>query len=109
MKVLVAMAASDILAGLRFFWLRFIMQRFISLLAVICVLMVVIAGSSAFLLSKRFIKQSKADTVSVIAKGVPITLSEQVNLLNSVLDKMVQDPEIINAARNTTMNNWRLP
>lgn len=85
------------------------MQRFISLLAVICVLMVVIAGSGAFLLSKRFIEQSKADTVSVIAKGVPITLSEQVNLLNSVLDKMVQDPEIINAARNITTNNWQLP
>jgi phosphomannomutase / phosphoglucomutase len=74
------------------------MQRLVSILAVICVLMVVISGSGAFLLSKIFIAQSKVDAVSAVAKGVSLTLSEQVSLLNSVLDKMVQDPEIIIAA-----------
>jgi hypothetical protein len=74
------------------------MQRLISMLAAICVLMVIIAGFGAFLLSKLYIEQSKVDAVSSVAKGVSLTLSEQVNLLNSVLDKMVQDPEIIEAA-----------
>jgi phosphomannomutase / phosphoglucomutase len=74
------------------------MQRLVFTLAVICVLMVVMAGSGAFLLSRLYIEQSKVDAVSAVAKGVSLTLSEQVNLLNSVLDKMVQDPEIINIA-----------
>jgi phosphomannomutase / phosphoglucomutase len=73
------------------------MQRLVSILAVICVVMVLIAGSGAFLLSKIFIAQSKVDAVSAVAKGVSLTLSEQVNLLNSLLDKMAQDPDVINA------------
>jgi phosphomannomutase / phosphoglucomutase len=74
------------------------MERLVSTLAVICVLMVIIAGSGAFLLSKMFVAQSKVDAVSAVAKGVALTLSEQVNLLNSMLDKMAQDPDVINAA-----------
>ena len=74
------------------------MKQLVSTLAVICMLMVVIAGSGAFLLSKVFIAQSKVDAVAAVAKGVSLTLSEQVNLLNSMLDKMAKDPEFINAA-----------
>lgn len=74
------------------------MKRLVATLAVICVLMVLLAGSGAFLLSKIFIAQSKVDAVAAVAKGVSLTLSEQVNLLNSVLDKMVRDPDIVNAA-----------
>jgi phosphomannomutase / phosphoglucomutase len=74
------------------------MKQLVATLAVICVLMVLLAGSGAFLLSKIFIAQSKVDAVAAVAKGMSLTLSEQVNLLNSVLDKMVQDPDIINAA-----------
>jgi phosphomannomutase / phosphoglucomutase len=74
------------------------MKRLVATLAVICILMVLLAGSGAFLLSKIFIAKSKVDAVAAVAKGVSVTLSEQVNLLNSVLDKMAQDPDIINAA-----------
>ncbi len=71
------------------------MQRLVSILAAICVAMVLIAGAGAFLLSKIYIAQSKVDAVSAVAKGISLTLSEQVNLLNSMLDKMAHDPEII--------------
>lgn len=74
------------------------MKRLVSILALVCVLMVVMSGIGAFLLSKVFIAQSKVDAVAAVAKGVSLTLSQQVSLLNSVLDKMVQDPEIITAA-----------
>jgi phosphomannomutase / phosphoglucomutase len=74
------------------------MKQLVATLAVICVLMVLLAGSGAFLLSKIFIAQSKVDAVAAVAKGVSVTLSEQIKLLDSVLDKMVQDPDIINAA-----------
>jgi phosphomannomutase / phosphoglucomutase len=73
------------------------MERLVATLALICVLMVIFAGSGAFILSNIFISQSKVDAVSATTKGVSITLSEQVNLLDSILDKMAQDPEIINA------------
>ena len=74
------------------------MKHLVSILALVCVLMVVIAGSGALLLSSVFIAQSKVDAVAAVANGVSLTLSEQVRLLNSVLDKMVQDPDVINAA-----------
>jgi phosphomannomutase / phosphoglucomutase len=74
------------------------MKWLVSQLAVICVLMVIFSGFGAFLLSTIFIAQSKVDAVTSMTKGVSLTLSEQVNLLNSVLDKMAQDPEIISAA-----------
>jgi phosphomannomutase / phosphoglucomutase len=73
------------------------MERLVSTLAVICILMVIIAGSGAFLLSNIFLAQSKVDAVSAAAKGVSLSLSEQVTLLNSLLDKMAQDPDIIHA------------
>jgi phosphomannomutase / phosphoglucomutase len=81
------------------------MERMVATLAGICILMVIIAGSGAFLLSNIFISQSKVDAVSSAAKGVAITLSEQVNQLSSLLDKMAQDPELINAV---TQNNPEL-
>lgn len=73
------------------------MKRLVAMITLVCVLMVIIAGSGAFLLSNMFIAKSKVDAVAGVASGVSLTLSEQVALLNSVLDKMVQDPEIINA------------
>jgi phosphomannomutase/phosphoglucomutase len=74
------------------------MKRLVVMIASVCVLMVIIAGSGAFLLSNIFIAQSKVDAVGGVAKGVSLTLSEQINLLNSMLDKMAQDPEIVDAA-----------
>jgi len=73
------------------------MERIVATLAVICILMVIVAGSGAFLLSNIFISKSKVDAVSATAKGVSLSLSEQVNLLDNLLDKMAQDPDIINA------------
>lgn len=49
-------------------------------------------------MSKVFVAQSKVDAVAAVANGVALTLSEHVKLLNSVLDKMAQNPEIVNAA-----------
>lgn len=74
------------------------MKWLMSILAAVCVLLVLVTGTGAFLMSKVFIAQSKVDAVAAVANGVALTLSEQVKLLNSMLDKMVQDPEIINAA-----------
>ena len=74
------------------------MKRLVTIVAAVCVLMVIIAGSGAFLLTNIYIAKSKVDVVAGVAKGVSLTLSEQIHLLNSMLDKMVQDPEIIAAA-----------
>jgi phosphomannomutase / phosphoglucomutase len=74
------------------------MGRYIYILAAVCVLMVIIAGAGAFLVSKKIVAQSKVDAVSSTANGIALALSEQVKLLDSLLDKMAQDPDVINAA-----------
>lgn len=84
------------------------MKRLVTMITLVCVLMVIIAGSGAFLLSNMFIAKSKVDAVAGIAKGVSLTLSEQIALLNSMLDKMVQDPEIINAAAQNSPESMDL-
>ncbi|MEQ1559870.1 MAG: hypothetical protein ABL933_13135 [Methyloglobulus sp.] len=73
------------------------MRRLFSILAAISIVMVLIAGLGAFLISKTIVAQAKVDAVSSAAKGVALTLSEQVNLLNSMLDKMANDPDVVNA------------
>lgn len=73
------------------------MLRLFYLIAAISISMVMIAGSGSLLVSKTIVAQSKVDAVSSTAKGVALALSEQIILLNSMLEKMAQDPEVIAA------------
>ncbi len=70
------------------------MGRLFYIMAAISVFMVLIAGSGAILISKTIVAQSKVDAVSTTAKSISLALSEQVNLLNSFLDKMAQDSDV---------------
>ena len=69
-----------------------------SVLAIVCIFLVLITGTGAFLMSKILVAQSKVHAAAPVAKGVALTLSDHVKLLDSVLDKMAQNPEIVNAA-----------
>lgn len=66
-------------------------------MALISVVMVMIAGAGALLISRTIVAQSKVDAVSSTAKGVALALSEEINVLKSMLDKMSQDPDVVNA------------
>ena len=74
------------------------MKRLMSILAIACTFLVLITGTGVYLMSNIFVAKSKVDAVAAVAKGVALTLSEQVKLLDSVLNKMAQNPEIVNAA-----------
>jgi phosphomannomutase / phosphoglucomutase len=71
------------------------MERLLYIIAAISVMMVIIAGSGTLLISRTIVAQSKVDAVSSTAKGVALALSEQINLLNNMLDKMAQDPDVV--------------
>lgn len=73
------------------------MKRLFLTVAAISIVMVVIAGLGTLLISRTIVAQSKVDAVSSTAKGVALALSEQINLLNTMLDKMAQDPEVVSA------------
>ncbi len=72
------------------------MKKLFSVLAAISVAMVLIAGSGAYLISKTLIAQSKVDAVSSAAKGMATTLSLQISLFERLLEKMAQDPDVVN-------------
>ena len=75
------------------------MLRMFYVMAGLCVFMVLLAGAGTLLISNTIVAQSKVDAVSSAAKGIALALSEQINLLNSMLDKMAQDPEVVDAVR----------
>lgn len=71
------------------------MGRLFYIIAAVSVMMVIIAGLGTLLISRTIVAQSKVDAVSSTAKGVALALSEQINLLNNMLDKMAQDPDVV--------------
>lgn len=73
------------------------MVRLFSLLSAFAVLMILTAGTGVYWISKAGIAQSKQDSVAAVAKGVALSLSAQIDLLNRTLDKMAQDPEVLAA------------
>ncbi|MDD5322708.1 MAG: hypothetical protein PHD43_19270 [Methylococcales bacterium] len=73
------------------------MGRLFSLLAVIAVLMVFVAGGSIYWLSAAMVAQAREDEAAAVAKAVASSLSEQIDLFSRALDKMALDPEVVNA------------
>lgn len=73
------------------------MGRLFYIMGTISILMVIFAGLGTLLISQTLVAQSKVDAVSSTAKGVALALSEQVILLNNILDKMAQDQDVVAA------------
>jgi phosphomannomutase / phosphoglucomutase len=78
------------------------MERLFSILAVIVVLMILITGTGVYLTSKVIVAQAKNEAALSSAKGVALTLTQQIKLLDSTLDKMAQDPDVIAALASST-------
>ena len=73
------------------------MERLFSVLTAIAVLMILIAGTGVYLTSKIVVSSAKDEAALSSAKGIAQTLTHQIKLLESTLDKMAQDPEVIAA------------
>jgi phosphomannomutase/phosphoglucomutase len=76
------------------------MERLFSVLTVAAVLMVLIAGTGVYLSSKIVVAQAKEDAARSAAKGIAQTLSDQLKLINSSLERIAQDPDMIGAFAN---------
>lgn len=73
------------------------MKRLVYLPAVIAVLMILITGVGVYWISKAEVVQSRRESVAVVAQGIAVALSAQIELLNRTLDKMAQDPDVLAA------------
>lgn len=77
------------------------MERLFSILTMIAVLMILVAGTGVYLTSKIAVSKAKEEATLSYATGVSRTLTHQVKLLDSTLEKMAQDPEVIAAVIGT--------
>ena len=73
------------------------MERLLSLLTGVALLMILIAGTGVYLTSKVIVTKAKEDAALSSAKGVAQALTQQIKLLDATLDKMAHDPEVIAA------------
>lgn len=73
------------------------MERLLSLLTCVALLMILIAGTGVYLTSKVIVTKAKEDAALSSAKGVAQALTQQIKLLDATLDKMAHDPEVIAA------------
>jgi phosphomannomutase/phosphoglucomutase len=71
------------------------MVRIFSFLAAIIVTMILIAGWGVYWMSWFEVENAKKESETVIAKGTALGIEAQINLLNEMLDKMAQDPDVL--------------
>lgn len=81
------------------------MERLFSVLTATTVIMILIAGTGVYLSSKIIVAKAKEEAAASAAKGVAQTLAKQISQLDSVLDKMAQDPEVIAAITSTNSSS----
>lgn len=80
------------------------MVRLFSWLSAIAILMIFIASLGIYWLTNAEIAKAKHDSATAEANALALGLSSQINLLNSVLDKMAQDPEVLAVVAMTNPN-----
>jgi phosphomannomutase / phosphoglucomutase len=81
------------------------MERLFYVLTITAVLMILIAGTGVYLSSKIVMAQAKEAAALSSAKGAVQTLSDQIKLLESSLDRMAQDPEVIAAITSANLGS----
>ncbi|MDD2722704.1 MAG: hypothetical protein PHH59_01605 [Methylovulum sp.] len=78
------------------------MRKLFSLIAAATILMILIVGSGVYWLTSSETVKAREDSAAAEARNIALGFSAQIDLLNKTLDKMAQDPEVINAI---TMGN----
>jgi phosphomannomutase / phosphoglucomutase len=76
------------------------MGRIFTFLSVMAVIMLLIASSSVYWLLTTDIKQAYRNSTESVAKGVALSISAQIALLDITLEKIAQDPALITSIEN---------
>ena len=84
------------------------MERLFSVLTLIAVLMILVAGAGVYVSSKIVVAQAKEEAALSAAKGAANALTQQVSLLGAALDKMSKDPDVIAAFANANSASLNL-
>lgn len=73
------------------------MARIFTLLSVLAVIFIILAGFSAYWFSLPDIRQAKQDTTSALASGISLAIANRVEIAQQNIDRVAQMPEIISA------------
>ncbi|ASF44947.1 hypothetical protein [Methylovulum psychrotolerans] len=73
------------------------MRKMFSLLALAMVLIILTAGFGIYWLSSNETNTAKKEAAAAEAKSIALGLSAHLTLLNKTLDKMAEDPDVLNA------------
>lgn len=73
------------------------MRKMFSLLALAIVLIMLMAGFGVYWLSSDATSTAKKEAAAAEAKSIALGLSAHLSLLNKTLDKMAEDPDVLNA------------
>jgi phosphomannomutase/phosphoglucomutase len=73
------------------------MFRLFSYLAAASLLLLLISNAGIFWIASHAIKQSKVEALGALAKGIGLSISAQIELLDKSLDKLAQAPETVQA------------
>ncbi|WP_031434753.1 phosphomannomutase/phosphoglucomutase [Methylomarinum vadi] len=84
------------------------MSRIFTILSVLAVFLIVLAGFSAYWFSLPDIRQAKQKTTSALASGISLAISSRLNTLQDSVDKLAQMPEVIEAFEQDNRNELRL-
>ncbi len=76
------------------------MVRIFSILSVLTALMLLIAGGGIYWLSKSDVNQANDKAVEALAKGITVSITSQVNLLQDTVVKMAASPEAVAAIKS---------
>lgn len=71
------------------------MVRLFSWLAAITMLLFLLSGAGVYFMSHLVVTQSKEASATAVANAVAATLSAQIELFNKMIDKIVDDPEVL--------------
>lgn len=71
------------------------MGRIFSIIAAIAALMVLLAGSGAYWFSAAQVRETQQTSTTAIASGIAVSVANQVDTLQRVIDGLAQGPDVI--------------
>ncbi len=84
------------------------MARIFTLLSVLAVILIVLAGYGAYWFSLPDIQRAQLKTANAMANGVSQTVSDHLEQLQNSVDKLAQMPEVVAAFEQGNYNEMRL-
>ncbi|MGR9073721.1 MAG: phosphomannomutase/phosphoglucomutase [Gammaproteobacteria bacterium] len=73
------------------------MARIFTMLGAVAVLAVLLAGGGVYWLSLAKVERAHRDSLNALSRGVSLSVSTQIEQINTILDNAAQNPELVEA------------